>query len=79
MEFCEANSQNLAYSLYRAVVQPIDRGLQEVFQLLKNIPNRENRVIGVITKADRKQEGADDWVGHFRAFPNILLANLADI
>lgn len=47
---------------YRAVAHPADPGTQEVFQMLDTIPDKENRVIGVITKCDRKQEGAETWV-----------------
>lgn len=43
-------------------MHPGDPGTQEVFQILKNIPKKETRVIGAITKCDRKQEGAEDWV-----------------
>lgn len=47
-----------------AVAHPGDPGTQEVFQILRQIPDREIRVIGAITKCDRKQEGAENWVGH---------------
>lgn len=46
----------------RAVAHTADPGTQEVFQMLDTIPDKENRVIGVITKCDRKQEGAETWV-----------------
>jgi hypothetical protein len=48
------------------VAHPADPETQEVFQMIKNIPNKENRVIGVITKCDRKQEGAENWASHFQ-------------
>jgi hypothetical protein len=51
---------------HSAVAHPADPGTQEVFQMIKNIPNKENRVIGVITKCDRKQEGADNWVHYLQ-------------
>jgi hypothetical protein len=46
----------------RSVAHPIDPDTQEVFHKVKNITSKENRVIGVITKCDRKQEGAEEWV-----------------
>ncbi|CZR60452.1 related to Mx2 protein (GTPase protein) [Phialocephala subalpina] len=49
-------------SIVLMVAHPGDPGTQDVFQKLKNIPDRQNRVIGVITKCDRKQEGAEDWI-----------------
>ncbi|KAH8602167.1 dynamin GTPase-like protein [Bisporella sp. PMI_857] len=49
-------------SIVLAVAHPADPGTQEVFQILKNFPKKEARVIGVITKCDRKQEDADQWI-----------------
>ncbi|KAF8865045.1 P-loop containing nucleoside triphosphate hydrolase protein [Acephala macrosclerotiorum] len=49
-------------SIVLMVAHPGDPGTQDVFQKLRNIPDRQNRVIGVITKCDRKQEGAEDWI-----------------
>jgi len=40
----------------------VDPDNQEVFQMLNGINDKEHRVIGVITKCDRKQEGAENWV-----------------
>ena len=51
--------------MIRAVAVPSDPDIQEVLQIMKNIPDRENRVIGVMNKCDRKQEGADNWVCSF--------------
>ena len=54
------------------MAHPADPGTQEVFQWIKKIPDRENRVIGVITKCDRKQEGAENWVSSADQILNIL-------
>ena len=70
--FCRSNSRKrvlIAAKLilgHSAVAHPADPGTQEVFQMIRNIPNKENRVIGVITKCDRKQEGADNWVNYLQ-------------
>lgn len=50
-------------SIVLAVVVPDDPDTQEVLQIIRNIPDKENRVIGVMNKCDRRQEGADHWVG----------------
>jgi hypothetical protein len=48
------------------VAHPTDPDTQEVFRMIENIPDKESRVIGVISKCDRKQEGADNWVSDFQ-------------
>ncbi|PVH84542.1 P-loop containing nucleoside triphosphate hydrolase protein [Cadophora sp. DSE1049] len=45
-----------------AVAVPLDPDTQEVLQIIRDIPDRENRVIGVINKCDRRQDGADHWI-----------------
>ncbi|KAH7356790.1 P-loop containing nucleoside triphosphate hydrolase protein [Rhexocercosporidium sp. MPI-PUGE-AT-0058] len=45
-----------------AIAVPLDPDTQEVFQIIRNVPDRETRVIGVINKCDRRQEGADHWI-----------------
>jgi hypothetical protein len=62
-----ASLRKLLTGLASAIAHPADPGTQELFQILKNIPNKENRVIGAITKCDRKQEDAEDWVTQIRS------------
>ncbi|KAG4440041.1 hypothetical protein IFR05_004491 [Cadophora sp. M221] len=45
-----------------AVAVPSDPDIQEVLQIIRAIPDREDRAIGVINKCDRRQEGADHWI-----------------
>ncbi|KAE9366660.1 P-loop containing nucleoside triphosphate hydrolase protein [Stipitochalara longipes BDJ] len=49
-------------SIIVLVIDIIDTERQEVFQLLKNLPDQETRVIGVINKCDTKQKKSHDWV-----------------
>jgi hypothetical protein len=39
-----------------------DPETQDVFQIRKTVEKKESRVIGVITKCDRKQRSAENWV-----------------
>ena len=41
---------------------PEDPDTQEVLQKIRSIPNKEDRVIGVMNKCDRRQDCADYWV-----------------
>jgi hypothetical protein len=44
------------------VVDIVDMERQAIFNMINELPNRESRVIGVITKCDRKEENAAKWV-----------------
>jgi predicted GTPase len=46
----------------RQVIDVVDTERQEIFQLLKDLPDEETRVIGVINKCDTKQKKSHDWV-----------------
>ncbi|KAF7954506.1 hypothetical protein EAE96_005627 [Botrytis aclada] len=55
-------------SIILAVAHPANVETQDMFQIIKNIDNWKNRVIGVITKCDKIEPEGDDWV--FRAIKN---------
>lgn len=49
----------------RLVIDVVDTERQEIFQLVKDLPDEETRVIGVINKCDTKQKKSHDWVRSF--------------
>ncbi|TGO47263.1 hypothetical protein BCON_0286g00060 [Botryotinia convoluta] len=55
-------------SIVLAVAHPANVETQDMFQIIKDIENWKNRVIGVITKCDKIEPEGDDWV--FRAIKN---------
>jgi len=59
----------------RAVVVPEDPDTQEVLQIIRSIPNKEDRVIGVMNKCDKRQDCADYWV---RILNDYLQLNKSD-
>lgn len=44
------------------VIDVVNLERQEIFQLLRDFPDKESRIIGVINKCDTKQSQSDDWV-----------------
>ncbi|KAM3148273.1 hypothetical protein ABEW05_011514 [Botrytis cinerea] len=55
-------------SIVLAVAHPANVETQDMFQIIKDIDNWKNRVIGVITKCDKIEPEGDDWV--FKAIKN---------
>ncbi|KAG4033847.1 hypothetical protein MFRU_004g03470 [Monilinia fructicola] len=49
-------------SIVLAVAHPANVETQDIFEIIATIQNWKNRVIGVITKCDKIEEGGDDWV-----------------
>ena len=47
---------------FSAVIDMAEIEHQEIFQLLKDMPDQELRVIGVVNKCDIKQTKSSDWV-----------------
>ncbi|KAM0317738.1 hypothetical protein ACHAO8_002291 [Botrytis cinerea] len=48
-------------SIVLAVAHPANVETQDMFQIIKDIDNWKNRVIGVITKCDKIEPEGDDW------------------
>ncbi|KFY83544.1 hypothetical protein V498_07992 [Pseudogymnoascus sp. VKM F-4517 (FW-2822)] len=49
-------------SIVVVVINVVNPERQEIFQMLRDMPDKESRVIGVINKCDTKQNQLDDWV-----------------
>lgn len=61
------------FNNYRAVAHPANVETQDIFEIIATIQNWKNRVIGVITKCDKIEEGGDDWV---RKFQSLLVPHI---
>ncbi|MCJ1320535.1 hypothetical protein MMC15_005875 [Xylographa vitiligo] len=49
-------------SIILAVIDPADYQRHRIFSLIEHIPRLNERMIGIITKCDMKQEGSDTWI-----------------
>ncbi|MCJ1391381.1 hypothetical protein MMC18_004245 [Xylographa bjoerkii] len=49
-------------SIILAVIDPADYQRHRIFSLIEHIPRLNERLIGIITKCDMKQEGSDTWI-----------------
>ena len=56
----------------RVVIDVVDLERHEIFQMLKDLSDKESRVIGVINKCDTKQKQSHDWVITLRSLPYLF-------
>jgi hypothetical protein len=47
------------------VIDIVDLERHATFNMLKDFPDKETRVVGVICKCDRKEDKSSEWVRNF--------------